>query len=237
MDVTIAQEMRELVKYPGLFLPDQVPLEGPDRLDGASSAQSDGSDVAFGPEDQQSQQGAPATLQSAPPNANDGGSTTVETPAQESAQPGLPTPLSAGGTTILVRQDGRRPHRFTGVPLVSYQGLCKVGSWDCSQEVRLFRCRRSEGDTFLLVLSLVLPQSLGVRPVYDCFELEPDGLQGALDRWFRRVRARVPITLTATVHDTAVPKTDDLAAGFHAMTAHCFRTEQLPQTRNGICLQ
>lgn len=158
------------------------------------------------------------------PHCEDTSATETETTADDA----IPWPF------ILLRRDGDRPTRFRGQAVVGFSGPCDLGGWDCTQDVTLFVTQHRE---VYLSLSLHPPEGAGARPVFDCFEMTQTPLDHVLARWSTRIRDHIPVQRSVTA--PAVPQIApaDVSAGFHTITAHCFRAEPSHSERIEECLQ
>lgn len=135
---------------------------------------------------------------------------------------------------ILLRRDGARPLRFKGQPIVAFSGACDLGGWGCTQDVTLFLAQH---DRVFIGLSLHPPDGMGARPVYDCFEVSQEPIDQVLTRWSSRVRGHVPLQRSAQAPPPPRIKPAEITAGFHTLTAHCFRAEQAHPERTEECRQ
>lgn len=233
MDVTIAQELRDLIAGIGRLGPDETLSEAHDVQ--ASENGLDTSAVLVEVEEPQGLALTP-TSEDAPPVASEDSATPLEVSVVEDIAPPL-TSRGPGWAPVLLRRDGKRPKRFTGVQVVAFEGQCRLGDWECSQSVTLFQAGDVDEEVYLLALHLQVPDWSGARPVYDCLEVDAGNLADALRHWFLRVQSCVPAVRTEAAPPPPQIDEPGLAAGFHAITAHCFRAEQVPQERNEKCLQ
>lgn len=144
---------------------------------------------------------------------------------------------SAGPTdhwpVVLLRRDGDRPARFRGQSVLSFSGPCDLGGWDCMHDVALFVAQHRQ---VFLGLSLHPPRGVGARPVFDCYEVSQTPLDHVLARWSTRIRDHIPVPRSVTAPAAPLIAPADVSAGFHTVTAHCFRGEHAHSERNEECL-
>ncbi len=189
------------------------------------------------PEKEASQAGAPTSDQRGPDAPDVLDEPRIETSeaeqVPEAASPATRTP-GDDWPIILLRRDGARPVRFRGQPIVSFTGSYDLGGWDCLQDVALFLAQHNQ---IYLGLSLHPPHGVGARPVFACFEVTETPLEPLLARWSTRVRDHIPLQRSVDAPPPPRIAPAEVTAGFHTLTAQCFRAEPAQPERNNECRQ